>query len=441
MSDSGLKAILLVLLVSATLVTGMVVFSWWTGGNPQPEDIDDIYNEWVKTYSGIVELEQASVVECQGGGFALAFSGISTSTDYDARIIRVDENGSIIWEKNLVERDSDSIGGLTECSNGDLVITGYSAWVPDDEPSDRGLWVTRMIHNGTVLWHNVYSGFDMGGCVVECQNGNLAIAAEFSHLVRMDSSGNVLWNRTYGSWEISVIYSLIDCEDGGLALAGYVDIDPSGHYNFKAWLLRVDADGVEMWNRTYGGSDSEFGVAEDIRRCSDDGFVLTGSKAPSGYSGGEFWLVRTFENGSMMWNRTYCYGCGFAAVECPDGGFAAVGRLVSSGYPYYEAVLIRTDALGDPLWSSVCSGPDWDEAYSLALCQSGGFVVAGMTSYVPYLWRLADSSIPVSGTVTIQFPATTTTVTGLAEIPALRPSGSRVNRLTTSYLALPSEPF
>ena len=62
-----------------------------------------------------------------------------------------------------------------------------------------------------------------------------------------------------------------------------------------------------------------------------------------------------------------------------------------------------------------------------------GWTVQGSTM-IPYLWRLADSAVPVTGTVTIRMPATSDSFTGLTEAQAALSPGSKIICLTLSCL-------
>ncbi|MBU1708208.1 hypothetical protein KKB28_09910, partial [bacterium] len=63
-----------------------------------------------------------------------------------------------------------------------------------------------------------------------------------------------LWSRTFWEWGTGVCYSVQQATDGGYILGGYtgshVDVTDSR-------LVKTDANGDCLWNRTFGGSSGD----------------------------------------------------------------------------------------------------------------------------------------------------------------------------------------
>jgi hypothetical protein len=91
-------------------------------------------------------------------------------------------------------------------------------------------------------------------------------------LVKTDSVGNQLWNKTYGGLGDEVAYSVIQTNDGGYALAGYTNSFGAGDKDF--WLVKTDSVGNQLWNKTYGGLGDE--VAYSVIQTNDGGYILSG---------------------------------------------------------------------------------------------------------------------------------------------------------------------
>jgi hypothetical protein len=69
-------------------------------------------------------------------------------------------------------------------------------------------------------------------------------------LVKTDGFGIVLWNQTFGNQEDDVANSIVRTSDHGLLLAGYIDHSSSGS-NFDLGLVKVDSSGKVLWRQTY----------------------------------------------------------------------------------------------------------------------------------------------------------------------------------------------
>ena len=108
-------------------------------------------------------------------------------------------------------------------------------------------------------------------------------------LVRVDASGNLLWNQTYGGVLYDTARSVVLTGDGGFALAG--ETYPGGFGNYDAWLVRVDASGNLLWNQTYGGANDDY--AWSGVQTSDGGYALAGETHSFGAGGSDFYFVKT----------------------------------------------------------------------------------------------------------------------------------------------------
>ena len=77
------------------------------------------------------------------------------------------------------------------------------------------------------------------------------------------------------------------------------------------YLLRTDSFGNLLWNKTYSeteeNSSSGFKMTSgvDVVECDDNGFAITGATASGAkYFPNNIWLVRTDESGTPLWNIT-----------------------------------------------------------------------------------------------------------------------------------------
>ena len=166
-------------------------------------------------------------------------------------------------------------------------------------------------------------------------------------LVRTDSFGNMLWTKTYDGTSYDVAYSVVLTGDGGFALAGYT-MSMGGNPDF--WLVRTDSSGNMLWTKTYGGTS--YDVAYSVVLTGDGGFALAGYTMSMG-GNPDFLLVRTDSSGNMLWTKTYGgtnYDVALSVVLTGDGGFALAGYTMSlGGNPDFW--LVRTDSSGNMLWS------------------------------------------------------------------------------------------
>ena len=97
------------------------------------------------------------------------------------------------------------------------------------------------------------------------------------------------WTRTYGGANSDGAVALVQTLDGGYALVGHTDSFGAGGRDF--WLVKVDASGNMMWNQTYG--EAGFDWAYSVVQTLDGGYALVGSTDSFGAGNWDFWLVKT----------------------------------------------------------------------------------------------------------------------------------------------------
>ena|GEM_PF-5182480 len=152
------------------------------------------------------------------------------------------------------------------------------------------------------------------------------------------SSGT--WSKTYGGPNWDVAYALAQTSDDGYALAGFTESFGAGAIDF--WLVKTDASGNMLWNKTYGGPYAD--EAYSVVQTSDGRYALAGDTwSPA--SGTQFWLVKTDSSGNMLWSNTYGTGTAYSMVQTSDGGYALAGET-SSGAGEGDFMLVKTDSNG-----------------------------------------------------------------------------------------------
>ena len=357
---------------------------------------------WYKEYGGEGSDDFYDIVQLSDGGFALlGITEYLSSGDRSAWLTRTNSDGEMIWNKTYdTGTFASDIGySLIEVSTGGYLIAGRTA--------AHYAWMIRTDASGVMVWN---STFAMGGastaafCVIECSNGEFAVVGHGAgnFLLKLDSSGNQLWNKTFNTasaeeTETSGILSVAEIGGGHFILAGYTEGLGAG--DGDVWLIRADADGNELWNRTFGGAEPDVGYS--VIEVSTGGFAIAaGTSSFQDSAGG--WLVRVDGDGNELWNQLYNDTHGFAGlrsapggldvVECSDGGFALTDRQYSQdpGLGHYDIWMGRTDSDGVLQWHKIF-GDEFEggDGHALVELATGGFAVAG--------WMRSVESGPTSG--------------------------------------------
>ncbi|MCK4567394.1 MAG: hypothetical protein KAU48_08795, partial [Candidatus Thorarchaeota archaeon] len=338
-------------------------------------------HQWNMTFDGPNDEQFNAIIESTDGGFALV--GITDSfgvSMQDGWLVRTASDGSHLWNQTYSTPNYDELYDLAECEDGTFALVGLA----NSTGFDGGGWLIKTDSDGNHLWNKTYDGSDMDGIlsVVESKYGGLALggvkdygmSGSMGWLIRTDDEGNQYWNQTYGSSGYDCLYSIVELRGGGFVIAGITD--GFGVSLNAAWLVRAGPsyDWIQTYDRTW--ADDVYDVIE----CQNGGFAIAGYSTKPPY---QAWLIRTDMDGNQLWDRRYGFinhTTAKAIIECSTGGFLLAGFMDTLMPGGRAAFLLRTDAGGNTLWNWTFDGPGADGLSDLVECSSGGYAACGWTS-------------------------------------------------------------
>ena len=291
---------------------------------------------WQKTY-GTNLLEQAySVKETNDGGLIIsAFIYAATANLF---LIRTNQDGDTLWTKNIGLSGNDFGSNIQLTDDGGFLVIGYTD--SNISTGDRDVWLLRLDSTGTILWQRTYGGTDAdeGFKLLKLSDDNLLISGyseSYSSggdrdgwIVKTDPSGNFIWSKGFGGSEYDDFAAATEDEDGDLYFTG--TSVSSGNRNL--WIVKTDPTGDHIFTKTYGGSDEEWGY--DIKRTNDGNFIVTGSSRSNSSGLGQLWLLKIDELGDTLWTKFFTSvngSTGYSVIQATDNGFAVTGVAASSG--------------------------------------------------------------------------------------------------------------
>nr|QNO49728.1 hypothetical protein BFOKDAJI_00030 [Methanosarcinales archaeon ANME-2c ERB4]QNO50514.1 hypothetical protein LKCECFIB_00006 [Methanosarcinales archaeon ANME-2c ERB4]QNO50667.1 hypothetical protein FFGHKCHG_00021 [Methanosarcinales archaeon ANME-2c ERB4] len=297
------------------------------------------------------------------------------------------------WNRTFGGTQSDCAYSVQQTSDGGFILAGmttsYGTPVYD-------FWLIKTDANGKEQWNRTFGGkreHDMVGDVaysaVQTSDGGYILAGMTTSygsgssdvwLIKVDTNGNEQWNRTFGGKNRDYAYSVSQTSDGGYLIVGCIrSYDPYG----DAWLIKTDANGNEQWSKTFGGKYED--VAYSGHQTIDGGYILIGKTGSYGAGYFDAWLIKTDANGKEQWNRTfggtegnYAYAdTACAGHQTRDRGYILAGKTGSYGAGYFDAWLIKTDANGKEQWNRTFGGIRDDYVRSVQQTSDGGYILAG----------------------------------------------------------------
>ncbi len=339
--------------------------------------------EWNRTFTGAGNAAANSVQQTADGGYILAGATYNKS-HYGTWLVKTDEWGNEQWNRTF--NDSDNVRSVQQTADGGYIFAGRSLIKADSKGNQE--W-NRTYGIGT--FYSVQQTSDGGyigaGYIVE-QPG-------YGHpdgwLIKVDGNGNEKWNRTFWGKGFGIIKYVQQTLDGGYALAGIRGTMDGG--TGGAWLIKVDANGDELWSRTYGDRNRTFGDwANSVMQTKDGGYIMAGAG---------FLFIKTDANGNLLLiknkktNEKYISSSS-SARQTADGGYIIAGESHTYGGYNKDGWITKMDENYDEQWNMTFGGEQEDVAFSVQQTADGGYIVAGITRHYSdggsYVWLIKVST-------------------------------------------------
>jgi len=174
-------------------------------------------------------------------------------------------------------------------------------------------------------------------------------------------------------------YSIQQTHDGGYIMAGYTTTYGAGGND--VYLVKTNSSGAILWTKTFGGTSDDF--AFSVQQTTDRGYIVAGSTASFGAGGNDVYLIKTDSTGTYQWSKTYGKAgdeFGYSVQQTLEGGYIINGFTNSMGSWYSDQYLIKTNSIGDTLWTKVFGGGTYNHFASFIVQQTldGGYISSGI---------------------------------------------------------------
>ena len=196
------------------------------------------------------------------------------------------------------------------------------------------------------------------------------------YVIKTDSMCKPQWSAAIGGNQTQTGYGLTTTLDNGYAFTGYTDSYGNGGYD--VYLVKVDSAGTLLWQKTYGGSDWDFGYS--VKQTNDSGFVICGQTYSYGSGNGDVYIIRTDKYGDTLWTRAIGgTGCdiGNSIIIRNDSLYIIVGSTTSYGLADTNVYFIELNANGKLISSKTYGSKFTSVAYSIIPTLDNGYMMFG----------------------------------------------------------------
>lgn len=230
---------------------------------------------------------------------------------------------------------------------------------------------------GASEWAWTYGGVldDEGDCIIETGDGDFVVAgttklfgddAPDLWVVKLDSAGNVIWERRYGGAGYESEASVLETTAGDYLVTGVTGSFGAGDGDL--WALKLNTGGEVLWQYRYGGPDLEDNASVH-EAPGGTGYVLAAKTESFGAGDrGDLWVLGLLPNGLVSWQKRLGKVGGGEVPSCvvqSAGGTAIAGYTYSFGAGNGDFWVVSLDLSGGVSWEKAYGGADVDWATAI----------------------------------------------------------------------------
>jgi len=354
-------------------------------GGKELDDASPRAQYWARAFGGYRAPDAYDIQPLNDGSYILAGSiDPAFNQSADVWVAKLSAAGDIVWQKMYGGAKGDWATAIRQTKDGGYIVAGktytYGAGGSD-------CWILKLDATGKVLWQKTYGGtLDDDATSIELlsDGGYLVIGGTGSFwtqdcwMMKLDAKGKALWARTYSGQDREYAAAVQPIPDGGYVMAGSTSSFGAG--SSDAWVMKLGDTGEVEWQSTYGGPKSD--GARSIRRTEDGGYVVAGYTSSFGAQLSSGWILRLNADGSVKWQMAYKgRNCQLESVrQTSDGEYVAIG-LVDVRSTLTSLVVLKLSSTGAIKWQRAFGGDaDFQSATDVLNAGDGGYTIAGYSS-------------------------------------------------------------
>ncbi|MFX0029735.1 MAG: SBBP repeat-containing protein [Candidatus Hermodarchaeota archaeon] len=325
--------------------------------NPLTSDKIQVGYEWLQTWIDNYYAHCYATAIDSLDNIYLAGLTLKTSSNKDTCIIKYSSSGdqilNITWSGSGA---NDECRGIVVDTLFNIYIAGYMfekvITIGSSNYVIYQMYLAKFNSSGNYQWHQTWNGVSQWsdlayGIALDISN-NIYIVGECYKsqwdsdiaIIKYNSSGDEQWYRIWGGSESERGRNLSLDNLGNIYLVGSTFSFGSGRQDIC--LVKYDNTGVQLWNRTWGGSEDEHGSA--ITLDSSSNIYVAGSTESYGAGDYDMVLVKYNNLGNLQWNRTYGEeGAEGANTIVYDG----IGNIYMGGRNDCDMDIVKFDTLGN----------------------------------------------------------------------------------------------
>ena len=377
----------------------------------EAHDPDGVIESWAWDFNGDATVDETSGGDTINHTYADpgTYQATCTVTDNDGesilsgRIEIIVNNPSIIpmtvWSRTYGGSHLDQARAVEQTSDGGYIVAG---WSESFGAGGTDILVLKLDSEGQLEWQRTYGGTnnDKAYSIQQTSDGGYIVAGESSSfstdhttemwILKLRSNGDIEWKKRYHQTEDYLhegAYSARQTSDGGYIVVGWMN--SNGATDIIA--MKLANDGSIVWQKDIGKTpdgiysyDPHDDKAYSVEQTSDGGYIIAGKTTTSLTWTPVPWIIKLSPTGEIQWNREFPYhldenGKKFSIKETSDGGYIYVASLYKS-VGHGDELVMKLNSTGGLEWAKTYHGNNWDNAFDINQTNDGGYIVVGRSN-------------------------------------------------------------
>ncbi len=231
--------------------------------------------QWQKSYGGTDVDIPTSIQQTTDGGYIVGgetfssdgnINGFHGESDY--WVVKLNSDGDFVWQKTLGGSDIDYADKIQQTNDGGFIISGYAFSFDGDITGNHGAsdyWIVKLSSIGVIEWEKALGGSsnEYNGSIQQTTNGGYIVTSyTYSNdgdvtgnhgntdawVVRLDSGGNIQWQKSMGGSDTDGAWTICQTTDGGFITAGWSNSNDGdvtqNQGESDVWIVKLTNDGL-----------------------------------------------------------------------------------------------------------------------------------------------------------------------------------------------------
>jgi len=344
--------------------------------------------QWVRIYSGDQQEQMLSAALTNDGGcIAVGWTNSFGVAGEDMWVLKVNSFGDIEWQRSYGGNDWDEGLDIQKTDDGGYIAVGQTRSFGS---GNHDFWILKLNSSGQIEWQHTYGGpeWDTARSVHQTNDNGYIVAGNTRSfgsglddlwILKLDSTGQVEWQRTHGGVMSENMACIRQTQDGGFIFAA--SSYSYGPGPLGIWIQKLSPSGQIEWQFSYGGIDSD--SVRAIQQTTDGGYIVLCRSYSFGIGLSDYLVLKLDQSGNIEWQRTLggpLWDTPQSVHQTGDGGYILAGDTYSFGAGEADCYILKLDSMGNLEWEHVYGGPGYDSAQFIQQTEDEGYLIAGTST-------------------------------------------------------------